>query len=163
MLAFIALVTRQRRPDLASTVVVPPADPAVPSLAAAPWQVFADGSALELREPSPRQLRDLDAGTAVVLVSDRPLSRWRLRRTAQLGGVRIDRELIAIPHSRRPQVVLDDSSVAVHHFWANVAMVPPGVAGLAGAAELALRAARLLPSSWTGALAPGRVLVGRKR
>jgi hypothetical protein len=166
MLMSTVLVTRLRRrlgPPPAAMPAARVAESPDTPLAASPWRVFAEVSAHEVREPSPQELLALAPGSAVVLVSDRPLSRWRLRRTARLAGVRIDRELIAIPTSRRPQVILDDSPVVVRHFWKKVAMVPPGVAALGGAAEAALRFARLLPPSWTGAIAPGRVLVGRKQ
>jgi hypothetical protein len=166
MLMSTVLGTRMRRLRVAPRAVAPAARVAEPPdtpLAGSPWRVFAEESAMEVREPSRDQLLALAPGAAVVLVSDRPLSRWRLRRTARLAGVRVDRELIAIPTSRRPQIVLDDAPAVVRHFWRNVAMVPPGIAALGGPAEVALRAARLLPTSWTGAIAPGRVLVGRKQ
>jgi hypothetical protein len=108
------------------------------------------------------RLRDLPPGDRVVLMSDRPLSRWTLRRTARRAGLSIERELVAIPSTRRPRVVLDDSPAAVRHLWTRVAVVPPGVAALAGGAELLLRAMRSAPPSWTGALAPGRLVVGRR-
>ncbi len=132
-------------------------------LSAAPWQVLGPRPMVELRDPSVDVLTRLRSGTSVALVTDRPGGRRRLRRDARRAGVRIDRELIVLPSTRHAQVVLDDDPAAVRHFWTSVAAVPPGVARLAGPAGVVLRVARRLPWRWTGAVAPGRVLIGSRR
>lgn len=131
-------------------------------LTTAPWRVLTCAEAVELRDPDPRALKELAAGTPVVLVSDLPLSRRRLRRTARRAGVEIDRELLVLPTTGSPRVLVDDDEASVRYLWGAVAMVPPGVARAAAPAALALAVARRLPWSWTGALAPGRVVLGRR-
>lgn len=106
----------------------------------------------------------LDRPTAgpVVLIDQRPFSRRRLRRLAAELGVVLEREFVVLPAVERPLVVIDDTREAVRHFWAAVATVPPGLALTAVPAAVALRLARLAPWRWTGAVAPGRVVVGRR-
>ena len=73
------------------------------------------------------ELQRLPSGTAVALVADGWMSRRRLRRRAALAGVRVERELIVVPSTASPLMVLDDDRTAVRHFWAAVAAAPPGV------------------------------------
>jgi hypothetical protein len=98
-----------------------------------------------------------------VLTCDGPSSRRLLRRAARRGGLHIERELIVLPSTSRPVVVLDDEESAVRHFWSSYATVPPGMARGSVLASPLLSLARLMPWRWTGVLAPGRVLVGSKR
>jgi hypothetical protein len=105
----------------------------------------------------------LPPGTPVALLSARPLSRRRLRRIARRLAIGVDRELVVLPALRRPVVVLDDTKAAVRHFWTRVAAVPPGLVLTALPATVVLYLARTLPWSWTGAIAPGRVVQGRIR
>jgi hypothetical protein len=132
-------------------------------LAQAPWRALCPRRVLELRDPSLPALRHLPSGTSVALVSDGPLSRLRLRRRARQAGIRIDRELIVVPSTAAPLVVLDDTEEAVRHFWSSVAAVPPGFTWASGPASAVLMLGRLLPWRLTGACVPGRVLVGIRR
>ena len=84
----------------------------------------------------------------------------RLRALAGATAVRVERELIAVPSTRHPIVLVDDDESAVRFLWDGLATVPPGLCRTAPVAALALRAARSAPWQWTGALAPGRILVG---
>jgi hypothetical protein len=115
---------------------------------------------VELRRPRTAALRRLDPGTCVCLVEDRPLARRRLRRVVQQTGLSVERELVAVPTTQDPIVLVDDEESAVRHFWSSVATVPPGLARTALPAAAALRLTRLLPWSWTGALVPGRIVIG---
>ncbi|MGN6131812.1 MAG: hypothetical protein ACTHOK_15840 [Nocardioidaceae bacterium] len=127
-----------------------------------PWSVLCEPDALLLHRPGAGPLRTVPAGRQVALALDGPLARWRLRRLARRCGVRVDRELIAVPSTTRPVAVFDDEESAVRHFWTAVVTVPPGVAGPAPLLTVALRLARRMPWSWTGALAPTRIIIGRR-
>ena len=131
-------------------------------LVLSPWLALCGKDAVEIRDPRSPAVHSLAPGTTVVLLCDRPLSRWRLRRLAARAGVEVDRELIGVPSTRRPVVLLDDEESAVHHFWNDVVTVPPGLASGSLPATVALRIARTLPWAWTGALLPGRVVIGRR-
>jgi hypothetical protein len=132
-------------------------------LRSSPWRALCPSHVLEMRDPDLLTLQRLPSGTAVALVSDRWLSRGRLRRRARLAGVRIERELVVVPTTRSPIMVLDDEPLAVRHFWTSVAAVPPGVTRAHGPLSAVLLAMRVVPWRWTGAVAPGRVLVGSRR
>lgn len=162
-----------RAPELAARTVPltvravrhqPPAPP-LPvrdtSLRVEPWRLFAAPEVVVLRDPDPAELSGLPAGTRVAVVTDRPLARRALRTLVAAGGLAIERELVALPSTRRPLLVLDDDEVTVRFLWQALALVPPGVRRQA-AATLLLASARRLPWPATGALAPGRVLLGRK-
>ncbi|MEP7088463.1 MAG: hypothetical protein ABI776_00040 [Nocardioidaceae bacterium] len=128
-----------------------------------PWRALCPRRVLELRDPSPRTLRTLPPGTEVALVSDRPFGSRHLRRRARRAGVVVSRELIVVPTTTSPLVVLDATEEAVGHFWSSVAAVPPGVTWASAPATVALLLARVLPWRWTTALVPGRVLVGTRQ
>jgi len=144
-----------------------PAGPAAPrpgsGLGRSPWLALCPRDAVVLRDPDRLALDRLPSGTSVALVIDGPLARWRLRRRARRCGVVVERELIVVPGTRRPIVALDDTEASVRHFWSHVAAVPPGLTRTHVPATAVLLAARMLPWRWTGALAPGRVLVGSRR
>jgi hypothetical protein len=141
----------------------------------APWDLLCPVGTLSLdsrydeRGALRRRLEELPQGTAVSLVDDRPLSRWRLRRLARQAGIVIDRELVVLPHCSRPLAVVDDVESAVRHFWLGLATGPDGSAAHRARSprgvgvRLLLRVAPRLPWAWTGAVATGRVVVGRRR
>jgi hypothetical protein len=140
----------------------PAAEEASPQRAA-PWLVFCPVGTAEIHvRHGWRAVRGLPARTPVVLVDSRPASRGRLRRIARKLSITVERELIVLPTASNPIVVLDDTRDAVRHFWRSVAAVPPGLAAASLPATLLLRAALALPWTWTGAIAPGRVLLGTR-
>jgi hypothetical protein len=143
-----------------SLVALPAREDGDDGLQPAPWRALCPRRVLELRDPDLASLRQLPSGTAVAIVTDGPLARWRMQRRARLAGVRLERQLIVLPSTSTPIVVLDDAPSAVRHFWDHVAAVPPGVTRGHGPASLALAAARRLPWRVTGMVAPGRVMVG---
>jgi hypothetical protein len=104
----------------------------------------------------------LPADLPVVLMDQRPFSRRRLRRVARDLGVVVEREFVVLPTIERPMVVIDDVEAAVRHFWTAVATVPPGLAFTALPASALLGLARRAPWRWTGAITPGRVVIGRR-
>jgi hypothetical protein len=77
--------------------------------------------------------------------------------------VRIDRELVALPSADRPLVLFDDDARSVARFWTGVAAIPPAPGWVTAPATLVLAVAARVPWQWTGALAPGRVLIGERR
>jgi hypothetical protein len=133
------------------------------ALARAPWLALCDEPVTEIHGFDRAALSALAPGTRVAVVADGPLARRRARRLAARGGIRVTRELIVLPSTGHPIVVLDDEAAAVRHLWASVATVPPGVCRGAWFVGLMLRLVRLLPWSWTGGLAPGRVVTGVRR
>lgn len=150
-------------PAATSVTPGPASTPDRAHVATGPWRLLGPEGMVETRGACAPALRALPVGTAVCLVEDRALARWRLRRLARRAGIVVERELIVLPRVSAPIVVLDDARESVTAFWQRIAAVPPGVARAHALADLAVRAARLLPWRVTGAVAPGRVLIGRRR
>jgi hypothetical protein len=140
------------------------AEAAGPSrLATSPWMTLCPLGALEIDTRTVNDIADqLKPDLPLVLIDQRPFSRRRLRRLALELSIAIEREFIVLPALGRPIVAIDDTEPAVRHFWATIATVPPGLAVSAVPASALLSLARRLPWSWTGAVAPGRALVGRR-
>jgi len=112
---------------------------------------------------APRVLASLPAGTPVALVTNRPFSRAALRRLCRRNGVLVHRELVALPSATAPLVLFDDEESAVSRFWNSVAAIPPAPGWVTAPATLVLAAATRAPWQWTGALVPGRVVLGERR
>ena len=131
-----------------------------PDLATCPWLALGAPDVLQLRRPHGRAVRKLPSGSRVCLVEDRFPSRLRLRRVARSNRLQVERELVVLPSIRHPLVLLDDDEATVGRFWGSVATVPPGLGASAFAVQALLRVCRALPWRWTGALAPGRAVIG---
>ncbi|MGW5194877.1 hypothetical protein ACWEOO_36875 [Kribbella sp. NPDC004138] len=128
-----------------------------------PWlQLCPPGTVEHDLRCGPLRADQVSTDGPVVLIDQRPRSRRRLRRTARELGVVVEREFVVLPTLDRPMVVIDDVEEAIRHFWTAVATVPPGLAFAVPASAL-LGLARRAPWRWTGALAPARVVVGRRR
>ncbi len=136
-----------------------------PAEGTAPWAVLCPRGTVTV--PGGRRARSalaaLPSGSHVAVVSDRPGSRRSLRHLCEASGVRVDRELVALPSARRPLVLLDDDPLSVGRFWTAVAVIPPAPGWVTAPATVVLAVAARLPWRWTGALAPGRVLIGVRR
>jgi hypothetical protein len=128
-----------------------------------PWlQLCPPGTAeIDLRS-GPVVTAELSGEFPVVLIDQRPFSRRRMRRVARELGVVLEREFVVVPSVDRPLVVVDDTREAIRHFWTAVATVPPGLTLATVPASALLGLARLAPWRWTGAVAPGRVVIGRR-
>ena len=137
-----------------------PLDPAPADLAERPWLALCPPDVVVVDGFDCRALAALRPGTPVAVSVDAMRSRARLRALAGATAVRVERELIAVPSTRHPIALVDDDESAVRCLWDGLATVPPGLCRTAPVAALALRAARSAPWEWTGALAPGRILVG---
>lgn len=131
------------------------------NLATSPWLALGPPGMLELRRPKAWEVRFVDSGIWLCLVEDRLFARRRLSRVVRLSDLEVERELVAVPTARRPLVLVDDHESAVRQFWNDIATVPPGLARTALPAAGLLRIARLLPWRWTGAITPGRIVIGR--
>lgn len=144
------------------SVLTPLCDP-TPSRA--PWRALGPvgpHDTVEFWHARNADLRNLPAGASAFLIEDRVLARRRLRRLARRHGLVLERELVAIPSARAAVVLLDDRPEAVRRFWATVITVPPGISRGWLPATLLLTVARRAPWTWTGAAAPGRVVLARK-
>ena len=155
----LALPRQRARTDVA----LPPSLGSAPSQA--PWRELGPGGPddiVELWHARGADLRALPAGQSAFLIEDRVLARRRLRRIARRHGLVLERELVAIPSPRDAVVLVDDRPESVRHFWANVVTVPPGISRGWLPATLLLAVARRAPWTWTGAAAPGRVVIARR-
>ena len=137
-----------------------PPDPAPADLAERPWLTLCPPDVVVVDGFDFRALAALRPGPRCVDPDGDPGPRARLRALAGATAVRVERELIAVPSTRHPIALVDDDESAVRFLWDGLATVPPGLCWTAPVAALALRAARSAPWEWTGALAPGRILVG---
>ncbi|MDX6246895.1 MAG: hypothetical protein QOF10_255 [Kribbellaceae bacterium] len=129
-----------------------------------PWMALCPLGTIEIdaRTTDAAGVGRLAPDLPVVLLDQRPFARRRLRRLARRFSVEVEREFIVLPTMRSAIVLIDDTEAAVRHFWTAIATVPPGLAITALPASALLGLARILPWSWTGAIAPGRALVGRR-
>jgi hypothetical protein len=129
-----------------------------------PWAILCPQGTVTVPVEQARQvLASLAPGTPVALVTNRPLARRSLRHLCRAGDVRIDRELVALPSADRPLVLFDDDARSVARFWTGVAAIPPAPGWVTAPATLVLAVAARVPWQWTGAVAPGRVLIGERR
>lgn len=129
-----------------------------------PWAILCPEETVRiLAREARRMLASLPPGTPVAVVTDRPFSRAKLRRLCRRNGVRVDRELVALPSATRPLVVFDDEEPTVARFWNGVAAIPPAPGWVTAPATLVLAVAARAPWRWTGAVAPGRVVIGERR
>jgi hypothetical protein len=106
----------------------------------------------------------LASGARVVLSDDRPGSRVRLRRRAARLGLQISREYVVLPSWHRSAFVVEDHPSTLAWAWATLATIPPGVSRGSLLAEAAVRGGRhRLVQALAGSLAPGRVVIARRR
>jgi hypothetical protein len=130
------------------------------------WRVVAPAGAvrvdIDLRaRPSGGGLPRLAPGGALVLCASGPFARRRVRRAAARGGVALEREYLALPSGAEPAFLVQDGPAALDYFRRRILATPPGLARTAWLAEVALRAARALPTAVLTAVVPGRLAIGR--
>lgn len=110
------------------------------------------------------RVRSLPSGTSVVLVDRSFGSRRRDRSIARRAGVRIDRELLAIPAAGMTAFAVDDVPATIAAFWRRFVTVPSGVTLYALPVAVVARTIGLAhPWRLVGAVVPGRVTVGTRR
>ena len=101
-------------------------------------------------------------GTRVVLSASAPGAAARCRAFASAAGIELEREYLAFPTAAAPAYLVEDTPAPVRLFVTNVLMAPPSTR-FALPMEIGLGLLRRL-KSWhlVRALAPGRVVVGRR-
>jgi len=109
-------------------------------------------------------LRALQPGAAVVLEASGPLAARRCRLVAERAGIESCREYAALPSAREPAYLVEDAPASAALFVRSLLAPPPRsrLAPLVSAALWAMRRMRD-PSRILRMLAPGRVIVGRRR
>jgi hypothetical protein len=109
-----------------------------------------------------RSVRALPTGTPVVLLTPAPGAIRRCRAFAARAGIVAEREFLAFPSAAAPGCLVEDAGPAIVVFAQSILVAPPGAA-LAGAIEAVLGPLRAVrPWRLIRALAPGRVVVGRR-
>jgi hypothetical protein len=109
-----------------------------------------------------RSVLALPAGTPVVLHTPAPGAIRRCRAFAARAGIVAEREFLAFPSAAAPGCLVEDARPAIVIFARSILIAPPGAA-LAGAIEAVLGVLRAVrPWRAIRALAPGRVVIGRR-
>jgi hypothetical protein len=134
------------------------------------WRIIGPAGATHIQLPasryarraSERRLRELPLGTEVVLVA---ATRWagrRCRALADRGGIEVERTYLAFPSAEAPAYLVEDEPSPVRVFLKTILVAPPR----STRSLPMLAAVRILRSIGTWrllrALAPGRLLVGRR-
>jgi hypothetical protein len=136
------------------------------------WRIVAPENAVLIDVPRSRTgrrrarrlLDGLPSGTSVVLVGHAAGARRRCRRLARVTGVRLTREYVALPSGRAPAYLVEDAPGTWRYVLSALLTIPPSPPVRTASTEALLRVTRRL-SAWNGvgALAPGRVAIGRCR
>jgi hypothetical protein len=118
----------------------------------------------EGRRRARRRIEEVAPGTPIVLVGQSVGARRRCRRLARLTGVQLTREYVPVPSARSAAYLVEDAPGPWRYVWSAVVTIPPGSPIRAVATEALIRASRHL-ARWNvlGAVAPGRVAIGRRR
>lgn len=135
------------------------------------WRVVGPPGAIRIdlgrsrssRRAALRTVMNLPRGAAVVLCAPAPGSARRCRAFAAHAGLELEREYLAFPSASAPAYLVEAAPPAVRVFAQTVLVAPPGVR-FSGPAAAALALVRALdPWRLLRALAPGRVVLGRRR
>jgi hypothetical protein len=134
------------------------------------WRSVTAGGAVHVelsrlrgrRRSSLAAVRELTAGTRVVLSASAPGAAARCRAFASAAGLALEREYLAFPTAAAPAYLVEDAPAPVRLFLTNVLVAPPSTR-FALPMEIALDLLRTL-KSWrvVRVLTPGRVVVGRR-
>jgi hypothetical protein len=135
------------------------------------WLVVSPDASLrvDLRRTRPGRraqshaIRDLPAGTPVVLFAAAPGAVGRCKSFASDAGIELEREYLAFPSAAAPGYLVEDAPASVGTFLNTFLAAPPRIP-FSGPLEAGLSLLRRL-GSWRliRAIAPGRVAVGRRR
>ena len=107
-------------------------------------------------------MRDLDAGTHVALCAAAPGAARRCRALASRAGVDIKREYLALPSAAAPGYLIETAPSTIDLLIETVLVTPPGTR-LAPALDAGYRIVRRAkPRRLIEAMAPGRIVVGRR-
>jgi len=114
------------------------------------------------RRASEQDLRELPVGTSVVLVATGPRAGKRCKAVAGRGGMAVEGTYLAFPSAEAPAYLVEDARASVRVFLQNILVAPPH-ARPSLSTLAAVRVLRSLGMRRTlRALAPGRVVVGRR-
>jgi hypothetical protein len=129
--------------------------------------LLLDPASIVIRPLSARRrlaLNGVPHDTPIVLVGSRIGARGQLREVAARSGLRVEREYVVLPSWRSASFVVEDHVNTLRWLWSTFATVPPGMNTGGRAADLALRLGRRrLSLALLGWLAPGRVVIARRR
>jgi hypothetical protein len=114
------------------------------------------------RRAQKREVRELPAGTPVVLFGSAPGAIRRCRTFASDAGIELEREYLAFPSARAPGYLVEDAPAPVSAFVKRILVAPPR-SKFSGPIRAGLSLLRTL-SPWRSirTIAPGRVVVGRR-
>jgi hypothetical protein len=134
------------------------------------WRVVSPAGGMRIELPrsrgalreAERRIRELPAGTPVVLAAAAPGASGRCRGVAARTGVVVERRYLAFPSLAAAGYLVEERRAPIGFFLRSVLVAPPGtrLSGLIGACLAVLRA--LAPWRVVRALAPGRIAVGRR-
>jgi hypothetical protein len=107
-------------------------------------------------------VRKLPLGTPVVLLASAPGASWRCRAFAVRAGLQLERGYLAFPSAAAPGYLVEDAPATVRAF-VDAFLVAPPLPLLSMVVDAGVALLRAL-SPWRAvrALAPGRVVVGRR-
>lgn len=134
------------------------------------WRVVSPTGAVRVdlprSVPKRRELKqrigDLPTGTPVVLFAAAPGASGRCRHFASEACIEQEREYLAFPSAGAPAYLVEDAPAPVSAFVKTVLVAPPGIA-FATLMGVGLSLVRAVSPWWLlRALAPGRVVVGRR-
>ena len=109
-----------------------------------------------------RAIRDLSAGTPVILCASAPGAIGRCRAFASAAGIELEREYLAFPSAGTPAYLVEDARAPVGVFVKTVLVTPPG-APFSTSIGAFLSVLRILNPWWLiRVLAPGRIVVGTR-
>ena len=110
-----------------------------------------------------REVRELGTGTPVVLFASAPGAIRRCRGFAAASDLVLRDEYLAFPSAREPAYLVEDHPAPVRLFVKTILVTPPRRA-FVNPLAVALASVRVFhPWRLIRSLAPGRVVVGRRR
>jgi hypothetical protein len=135
------------------------------------WRVASPPEAVDVAVPRSaarrrrlaREIRELPAGVPVVLLASAPGARRRSKAFSSRAGIEREREYLAFPSAAAPGFLVEDSQPSVRTFLNGFLVAPPR-ARHARMIDFGLGFVRAV-KAWrlVSALAPGRIVVGRRQ
>lgn len=114
------------------------------------------------RVAAKRIVRGLPSGAPVVLRASAPAATARCRRFAAQTGLHVEREYLAFPSAGAPAYLVEDAPASVDAFVERILVTPPRMP-FSSAVDVCLSILRVIgPRLLIRAVAPGRVVVGRR-
>lgn len=109
-----------------------------------------------------RTIRDLPAGTPVVLAAAAPGAFRRCRTFASNAGIEPEREYLAFPSASAPAYLVEDAPAPVRVFVETVLVIPPGTVFSTPLGIVLSLLRTVAPWRLIRMSAPGRIVVGRR-